>query len=186
MGNANKIKQKEAETIDRKLLKNIGKLGLVLATATGIAGGVSELSKAANKGVMATELANNAEKIEVESVSIIGGPNLRSDAKIPDGAVDVTENNVILDFGESDQNIELPYEGVMYIYGERGDANGEWCGFPAEEFADALQKSDLISADKKDEIIEEEKEDDNTVWINRRYVEYTESEASGKNINQQN
>ena len=173
MGNANKIKQKEAETIDRKLLKNIGKIGLVLTTATGIAGGVSELSKAANKDVGPSgEFERNAEIIEVDSVSFHGGPNVRINPEVPSGE---EASNVIIDLGNSDQDIVLSeYNDSIYVYDPRDDANGEWVGFSAEKFADALYESSYIDEKTKDKIIESEQGEqrDGIVWVNGNYVEW--------------
>ena len=164
------------ETTKKESNKKIAKTALAGLMAIGLAKGTSELNKVANKGVMATERAKIVERVEVDSISIHGGPNLRSDARIPNGPEDIDGSNIILDFGNSDQNMEIPYEGTVYIYEERGDANGEWYGFPAEEFAKTLCDASYIDWATREKIIKQEKDDDNAVWINGKYVELNKSE----------
>lgn len=174
MANGNKIrnnnKEKSWEDSLRGKLKKIGAAVALVAMGTGA---YSELSKAANKDVgLSGEFERNAEIIEVDSVSFHGGPNVRINPEVPSGE---EASNVIIDLGNSDQDIVLSeYNDSIYVYDPRDDANGEWVGFSAEKFADALYESSYIDEKTKDKIIKKEQGEqrDGIVWVNGDYVEW--------------
>ncbi|MBQ8156601.1 hypothetical protein IJ101_02330 [Candidatus Saccharibacteria bacterium] len=179
MNNGNKLKKNES-LVFKKVLQKVGKVALA---TTALFGGVKtfEAASAMDRQIKSTEIANAMEEMMVDSIEIHGGPNLRSDPEIPDDLGDISINNIITDLGDKDQSLKLPYEGVVYTYEQRGDANGPWCGFPGKEFAKILYENGHIDEETRDKIAKQ-----GIVWISDEYVSKHQSEAPDDGVNQQN
>ncbi len=157
-------------------MRNIAKVGIGL-TAVGAAIGATS---ALDKETMETERAKDVETVRVDGVSIHGGPNVRSDAFIPNNP---EESNVLARLDDDGQPIELHYEGDVYIYERHGDANGEWYGFDAKDFTASLIDAKCINGIAEATITGHEKYNDGVVWVNGKYVELNIVDAEGSDGN---
>ena len=176
-GNMEKMRSKEKhnEKLDLSgAARKLSKLALAGAAAAGVASCVS----GPGGGIMNTERAKDADVLRVDGVSIHGGPNLRNDPEVPYNPED---SNIYVKF-DSDQTIEVPYEGEFYVYDGPDDQNGAWCGFPAKEFTETLHDAGCISEGRKKMIDKREQEMDGYVWINSKYVDLNIVEAEDTNI----
>ena len=164
----------------KKIWRDVGKVALVSAMLYG----GSKLAKEAGKQIFDgknPEDVAGAERIEVESVTIHGGPNLRSDPYVPGDPNSTTDkDNLITDLGDSDQEIELSYKGDAYVYDNPNDSNGAWYGFQVKPFADALSEESLIDEKTKNEMYNDA---DGWTWVSGNYVSVQLSESTGEHAN---
>lgn len=167
----------------KKIWRDVGKVALVSAMLYG----GSKLAEEAGKQVFAgknPEDVAGAERIEVESVTIHGGPNLRSDPYVPgdpNGTMD--KDNLIVDLGDSDQVIELSYKGDAYIYNNPNDSNGEWLGLQVEAFKKAAMENEQIDEETKDIIKQYNGDPDGYIWIDSEYTDKKSNESAGGHAN---
>lgn len=124
------------------------------------------------KEIMDTNQARYVREFQVESITIHGGPNLRSNPSVANGEM----NNVLIDLGDEEQIINSSYQGVAYYYDSGSDANGAWVGVPADAFADALYEGSFISRRDASKIKDHEGETDNVLWMSEKYVNYEKAE----------
>ena len=106
----------------------------------------------------------------VNSVTLVDGPNIRSNPWIPDRE---DGSNIAMDFGEKGQEARVPYQGEAYYYCNEYDPNGGWYGFPAEAFAECLYENAFISGDEAEQLAKK-----NIVWINEEYMVVDRKEAT--------
>ena len=126
-----------------------------------------------NEEMMNTERAKHVLRFQVESIEVHGGTKLRNEPYIVDSSVPP-----LADFDDSEQRIMVPYRGEMLFYNNDFDKNGAWVGFPAEKFANLLHDESFITRGEADKIIRHEgkKPGDETIWINRDYVDFKKAE----------
>ena len=123
----NQDKSKDSKNLVKKFAK--------VAAAAGAIGAAMFATSSLNKETMETEKAKDVEKVQVDGVSIHGGPNLRSEPVVSN---DPDNNNLLAKLDDNGQPTELNYKGDVFIYKKRGDANGEWYGFYAEDLTASL------------------------------------------------
>lgn len=133
---------------------------LVITVASGVAA-----SGCSTHEIMDTDRAEKVETLNVDSVTLIDGPNIRRDPMIPNKEDGST---VIMDFGEEGQVAQIPYQGKVYYYHNQYSSNGGWYGFPAEQFADELFEDAFIDQKEAERLVE--KDSDGVIWINDGYV----------------
>lgn len=159
----------------RASLVNKGKaLILAAAFAVAVASGMAANGCSTHEIMDDSNRASNIEVINnVESVTLVNGPNIRRDPVIPNKEDGST---VLIDSGEEGQRARVPYEGVVYCYDNKYSQNGEWYGFPAEEFADELYENAFINQNQAEWLAK--RDGDGVVWINGRYLEIDRGEAA--------
>lgn len=163
----------ESNEVALGTMKNFAKKTLASALLA-VALASSVVACGDSEETMNTERAKNVLRFQVESIEIHGGPNLRNEPRVADR----DSQNTLADFDDSEQRIMVPYQGEMLFYDNDFDKNGAWVGFPAEEFANLLHDESFITRGEADKIIrhEEKKPGDETVWINRDYVDFKKAE----------
>lgn len=167
-----RLEQLESNEKAKTTVADFAKKVAMRAAAVIAIAGVVVASGHPTKEIMDTDQARYVREFQVESVTVHGGPNLRSNPSVANGET----NNVLIDLGDEEQIINSSYQGVAYYYDSGSDANGAWIGFPAAEFADALQGEAFINSRTADKIKDHEDETDDTVWINKKYVNYEKVE----------
>lgn len=187
--NSNREIQSESKQNKPKVKKFWEGVGKVALASTLLFGG-SKLAREAGRqpsggqdseDITDVERVADAERIDVDSITIHGGPNLRSDSYVPgDPNSTMDKDNLIMDLGNSDQKIELNHKFTVYARDDRDDSNGVWYGFPAKEFANAMYESSYIDEGARDRIIKKSK---GVVWINGEYVDLNEGESTGEHTN---
>lgn len=143
---------------------------LAIAVAGGAAAGACSTPE-----IMDTSRAERVEAINIDSVTIMDGPFIRDNPAARGGEDGST---FIMDFGEEGQTAHIPYRGEAYYYNDEQDPNGGWYGFNAEQLADEMFENAYISKSEANRI--KEKDEDNTVWINEKYVRVNESRTENK------
>ena len=125
--------------------------------------------------IMNTERAEEVQTFNVESVTLMNGPYIRSNPWIPDRE---DGSNIIVDSGQEGQRAEAPYEGEVRYYLNEYDPNGGWYGFPAEEFANVLFENAFISKEEAERIVKDCDSGDGWVWVNENFVLAVEAEPA--------
>lgn len=150
----------QAEAIMRnKVLALVGSALATLALFGAILGGGCSTHEIMDRH------PNMVDTLQVQSVTLVDGPNIRRDPSIP-----IRENgsNIIMDSGEEGQEMHIPYEGIAYHFDNQADPDGGWYGFPANEFSNELYTNGFIGKNEAEQLVK--KDEDGVVWFNDKYV----------------
>jgi hypothetical protein len=158
------------EIMKKKVIAWVAAAVLAINVVGGVAaGGLS------TPEIMNTKRAEEVQTFNVESVTLVNGPNIRGNPMIPDRE---DGSNIIMDFGEEGQVARIPYQGEVYYYCNEYDPNGGWYGFPAKEFAAILYDNNYINKKEAERIVEDYNSGDGSVWVNAGLVDINGEEVA--------
>ena len=163
----------KSEEARASLINKAKSLVAVALLAITVVGGATAHGCATHE-IMETGHTEGIETINVSSVVLMDGPNMRNDPWVHDGEDGPT--TFIMDFGEEGQVAHVPYQGEVYHYHNQHDPNGDWYGFPESEFVDDLYENAFITKNQAERLAE--KDDDGVIWVNGNYVRIDEEQAA--------